>query len=381
MTLGVVVPVYNTKSYLEKCIDSIIHQSFTDIKVVLVDDGSTDGSAEICDNFASADNRVYVLHQKNQGKLAARYNGVKCLNTDYVTFVDSDDWLDLDAYMKLAEYMEKGIDIISFMIIRSHEKYCAKSRSYFPFGEYTSEKIKNYIIPNMIWDYDENRFGLDPSLCNKIIKRDIVLSVLSKVKYMSISYGDDMAVVYPLMKKINTFVLINEYLYYHRQRKSDEIAPYYLDKDYYPKLAMLYSWLKAEFEGDDCLIEQIDRFFFESTKYRMKLYKSNQSFYGIFPFDKIPYRSKIILYGASDIGREYYAQIKKLNYAEVVLWVDINFDKYTSLVIKSPAEIGDEIQYDYVVVAVKTREVAEEIKDYLVNKKNVKSDKVIWSYK
>jgi len=381
VTLGVVVPVYNTKSYLEKCIDSIIHQSFTDIKVVLVDDGSTDGSAEICDNFASADNRVYVLHQKNQGKLAARYNGVKCLNTDYITFVDSDDWLDLDTYKNMTEYMGKNIDVISFMMIRSFDNYCTKSRSYFSFGEYTSEKIKNHIIPNMIWDCVENRFGLDPALWNKIIKRDIVLSVLSKVRHMPISYGDDVAVVYPLMKKINSFVLVNEYLYYHRQRKNNEIAPYYLDKDYYPKLAMLYSWLRDEFEDDECLVEQIDRFFVESAKYRMKLYTSNYHFYPLFPFDKISYKSRIILYGASDIGREYYEQLKSLNYAEVVLWVDINYDNYTSLPIKSPDELGDNIQYDYVVIAVKTKEVAKKIEDYLLNEKNVKQDKIIWSYR
>lgn len=79
LKLGVVVPVYNAEKYLDKCISSIIGQTYGNMEIVLVDDGSTDGSGTICDKYAERDSRIHVIHQKNQGKLAARYQGVKML--------------------------------------------------------------------------------------------------------------------------------------------------------------------------------------------------------------------------------------------------------------------------------------------------------------
>lgn len=97
-SIGVIVPVYNTKKYLEQCIESILNQNCDALQVVLVDDGSDDGSEKICDDFAIKDSRIKVIHQVNKGKLEARYIGAYSLETDYITFVDSDDWIADDTY-------------------------------------------------------------------------------------------------------------------------------------------------------------------------------------------------------------------------------------------------------------------------------------------
>ena len=96
MLISVIVPVYNAGEYLEKCVNSILNQTFTDFELILVDDGSTDASGSMCDEFAQKDSRVKVIHQSNAGSSAARNVGIKASSGAFLSFVDSDDWLDPD---------------------------------------------------------------------------------------------------------------------------------------------------------------------------------------------------------------------------------------------------------------------------------------------
>ena len=93
--ISIVVPVYNVKeSYLTKCLESIIHQTMKEIEIILVDDGSSNDSLKICNKFAEKDKRIIIIQQKNQGVSVARNNGIKISNSEYIMFVDSDDWLE-----------------------------------------------------------------------------------------------------------------------------------------------------------------------------------------------------------------------------------------------------------------------------------------------
>lgn len=99
--ISVIVPVYNTKEYLERCVNSLLKQTYQDMEIILVDDGSTDGSGEICDRFAEQDRRVRVLHKENGGSSSARNLGIENAEGDYIGFVDSDDYVDADMYERL----------------------------------------------------------------------------------------------------------------------------------------------------------------------------------------------------------------------------------------------------------------------------------------
>ena len=113
MKLSVIVPVYNTARYLEQCVDSILSQTFADIELILVDDGSTDKSGEICDKYICRDNRVRVYHNENKGPLVSRKLGVEQACGEYVTFVDADDFIAEKSYEFALEDMSRGIDVIS----------------------------------------------------------------------------------------------------------------------------------------------------------------------------------------------------------------------------------------------------------------------------
>lgn len=101
ISISVIVPVYNSEAYIRRCVDSIINQTLDNIEIILIDDGSTDKSGEICDLYATIDNRVKVIHQKNAGVSAARNVGIDVAVGEYIGFVDSDDWIELNMYEKL----------------------------------------------------------------------------------------------------------------------------------------------------------------------------------------------------------------------------------------------------------------------------------------
>lgn len=110
--ISVIIPVYNTKKYLHSCLDSILAQTYTDLEILFVDDGSTDGSSELLDSFAECDSRIRVVHQPNGGVCAARNRGIEEARGDYLSFIDSDDTLESDMYETLMGLIrEHGVEI------------------------------------------------------------------------------------------------------------------------------------------------------------------------------------------------------------------------------------------------------------------------------
>lgn len=105
--ISIIVPIYNVEKYLPRCIDSILAQTYTDIEVILVDDGSSDGCPAICDDYAKKDNRIIVIHQKNAGVSAARNAGLKVSHGEYIGFVDPDDWISQFMYQEMLEAIER----------------------------------------------------------------------------------------------------------------------------------------------------------------------------------------------------------------------------------------------------------------------------------
>lgn len=104
--ISIIIPVYNTVNYLERCLDSVVSQTYRNMEIICVDDGSTDGSERIVDEFAARDNRVIAIHQDNGGESNARNTGLKIAGGDYIGFMDCDDWIDPDMYETLAKALE-----------------------------------------------------------------------------------------------------------------------------------------------------------------------------------------------------------------------------------------------------------------------------------
>lgn len=165
--ISIIVPVYNIEEYLPRCIDSILGQSYDNIEVILVDDGSTDRSGKICDEYLKRDNRVVVLHKNNGGSSSARNAGINIANGDYVGFVDSDDYIEETMYEKMVQaILETGCGIVQVARdeIDANGNYmpnvCSMPDSRI---EYSSEEFLRELLLHI---------G-DCSFCTKLLKRDL----------------------------------------------------------------------------------------------------------------------------------------------------------------------------------------------------------------
>lgn len=111
--LSVIIPVYNVEEYLEKCIESVLKQAYSPFEVILVDDGSSDKSSSICDQYGRADKRIKVIHQSNQGHTIARQNGFRASDGDYIIFIDSDDWIKDEMFaLMMDKVLKEKADIV-----------------------------------------------------------------------------------------------------------------------------------------------------------------------------------------------------------------------------------------------------------------------------
>ena len=131
--LSVIVPVYNTKKYLRECIDSILAQTYSNYELILVDDGSTDGSSEICDEYAQKNERVFVIHKENCGLLHTRKVGFAAAKGEYISYIDSDDFIAADMYeYMMSKIAEHNVDVAIFQVNDQMKKMVA--RLIFPIA-------------------------------------------------------------------------------------------------------------------------------------------------------------------------------------------------------------------------------------------------------
>jgi glycosyltransferase involved in cell wall biosynthesis len=218
--LSIIIPVYNTKQYLAACLDSILKQEGTDYEIILVDDGSTDGSAALCDEYASRYDNIRCHHQANSGHTAARQQGFRLSRAEYVTFVDSDDWVAPDIYTSMCRAAgETGADILHCNYIAAmpdREKKCA---SPFAPGFYDKKRLSEEVYPYMIYSGTFFVYGIAPSMCNKIFRRSLLEKHLMRVPH-NVLVGEDGLASYSCMLEAKSIYFFDEAFYYYRSNGS-----------------------------------------------------------------------------------------------------------------------------------------------------------------
>ena len=154
--ISVIVPVYNVELYLKRCLDSIINQTYTNLEIILINDGSPDNCGTICDEYKQKDDRIIVIHQENQGPGIARNSGINLATGEYISFVDSDDYLDIKAYEQLISFsLENNLDIVYFdyhEVYKDKIKYALPQKQIFLNEQEPLKTILKYQISDMFWD-------------------------------------------------------------------------------------------------------------------------------------------------------------------------------------------------------------------------------------
>lgn len=212
-TVSVIVPVYNCRDYLPKCIESILNQTYSQIQLILVDDGSSDGSGEICDAFAEKDSRIHVIHQKNKGVSAARNAGLDAAVGAYLLFVDSDDCIDSDAiHTSLNGFIDNTIGVVIFGITKKLEKETEKQQLPMEVGIYTKEEM----LYGILTDYAG--FGAGYPF-NKVWRTDMFDRTTGVPQFdPALYYFEDLEWVTRMLLRIPKANLLPEYLYQYNVR-------------------------------------------------------------------------------------------------------------------------------------------------------------------
>ncbi|HAO07960.1 MAG TPA: hypothetical protein DCQ50_13490 [Chryseobacterium sp.] len=224
--LSVIIPVYNVESYLSRCVDSVLMQTFNHLEIILVNDGSTDSSGLICDEFASKDKRVKVIHQKNAGVSAARNAGMQIAIGDYIAFVDSDDWLEQSMYESMMEIaVRENVDVIMCDFFNVKNGCTEKITSDIRKGFYDKKSIVTELYPTLL--VTEN-FGRIPivSACICLFKKTMFTE--SKVYFNeNLKYSEDYLFMAEIVTKTSSFYYMKgQYFYYYLQNDESRSKKY-----------------------------------------------------------------------------------------------------------------------------------------------------------
>ena len=210
--VSIIVPIYNVEKYLEKCVCSILNQDYNNLEVILVNDGSTDKSLEICERLQKKDNRIKIINQKNLGVSAARNNGFYYSKGDYICFIDSDDIIEIDMVSTLVKLLQENECEVANCNIHIIEKDKTERNFYTNknIKIYNSSELKKYFLLGKVshacWD--------------KMYKRE----VLEKVNFMLNSTSEDIYFCWKLYKTINKMVVTSKVGYHYIRKNENSIT-------------------------------------------------------------------------------------------------------------------------------------------------------------
>lgn len=381
--ISVVVPVYNVSKYLEKCIVSILNQTYRNLEVIIVDDGSTDGSSQICDQLAMEDNRITVIHKKNGGLVSARKAGISIAKGKYVINIDSDDWIELNMiHEMLVQAIANDADIVTSGYYGEYGGTHTRIVDSILEGCYSNKNELEYLYRHLIFNGTVEKSGILPNLVCKLIKSSLLQDVYLKLSNEAI-IAEDAAIIYSccvIAKKI----VVTHNIYYHYVMRSSSII-HSKSKFFFKNINSIYLFLDDFFGRSDNSSDLMEQ---------LNVYIVKLAFVGInslglgkwgnipeydFPKRKIPFDSKIVLYGAGRVGRSYYKHIYAEKLYQLAGWIDEQYQEYQKEGIDVlPVETLKDMEYDYILIALKRYELVRDVKEHLKKEFNADETKILW---
>ena len=244
--ISIIVPVYNVESYLEECLESIKNQTYADIEVILVNDGSTDGSREICEQYCEKDIRFRLINQENQGQSVARNRGVKESVGQFIMFVDSDDVINTNVLEVLLPYMKTDVDIVECRMTRKKEEFFLNKTSTIVFEGNSKEAILNCIA------FKEVKY----CAFKKLYRREIV----EKIPFLEGYIYEDVFTGINYLKHIRKIVVIDYIGYYYRVHANSTMTKSFNEKDL--DIFKVGNQLIDSFKDDENMLPYIGYFMF-----------------------------------------------------------------------------------------------------------------------
>ena len=382
--VSVIIPIYNAAQYLHKCLKSVISQTYKNLDIILIDDGSLDDSYDIAKEYQEKDSRIRLFTQTNIGLIATRKRGIELAEGEIVGFVDSDDWIEPIMYERLVQCMEENeCDLVTSGIYRDYADGSRKEwYDLYPEGVYVN--LESAIYPSMLHDFKKNEMGLKCTLVNKLYRRQILQDIYGEID-TRVFYGEDALTIYPYCLRCKRIYNLNDsyFHYYIRNNSMCRAANEKLAINTY----YLYNGLRDAFMESNCansLLKQLKHYLFQLESHTLKvLYNIDTLAYAKWDFSKYKdiFGKRIVIYGAGACGQALYRELDSLGYKEnVVAWVDKNPEGKTEQCmyeITAIKEIVDK-KFDYLIIAIKSQNIAIEVMKELTKDYAVEEDKVVW---
>ena len=377
--ISVLVPIYKIDQYLGICIESLLNQTYKNLEIILVDDGSPDRCPEICDLYARKDSRIKVIHKKNGGLVSARKAGMLAATGEYIGYVDGDDWVGLGFYHALyGSISESGADIAVAGFSRDLFSSTKNILNAIPSGVYECDALDD-IKKQMISFGDFYCHGLTTYLWNKLFRREAILKYQLDMDER-ITIGEDAATAYNAIMGANKIVVTDNCAYHYRQREDSMLKTSLNYAEEYRKVKYLHDYMMNSLSvwPDGYLLQEQTRNLIVST-YIIRsggTLGSSHPKFSNFPFSTDLTNKCIVIYGAGTFGQQFVKRLKNEKKCQLVAWVDEDYWEYRRCCMDvDPLESICSNDYDYVVIANLTPTVIDKMKknlyDYGVEQKKI----------
>lgn len=362
--ISVVVPVFNAEDYIERCLNSIMFQTFTNLEIILVDDGSNDKSGAICEKYSKKDSRIVVFHQKKGGPVKARKKGISIASGKYIGFVDADDYLESSFFERMYDIIER--ENVQFV----HSGYY-KNNTYRGFKESYSVSLNSNNRLEFLCDHvlTHGNEEVMPSMWSKLFQAKLCKSLFPRIPD-DIDYGEDLLFLCECILEADSLFILNEAYYYYTEKKeslSNSINEKQLSKEIrlYNEVCLLLNKFKDNINIQKCLNTFLLRHVLIGLEHHPK-YMNYAIRYIVPDIEKLKGK-RIVIYGAGQVGIDYYRQICQYSNCKLVTWVDKNADSIENefFDIEKPEIIIDN-SFDCVVLAILSEKTRKGIEKNLI---------------
>ena len=367
--ISIIVPVYNAEEYLASCVDSILAQTYRDIEVILIDDGSTDNSSVICDEYHKKDERVKVLHTANGGVVAARKRAVALATGEYVLGVDADDWIDDVRLQRIAEVIEQtDADMVysADFVVEQGDRSIARQHDVED-RVYQRDEIEQEIFLRMSdWTKCFAKPKIEWALWLWAIKTEIIKSNMQLLDD-KISRGEDMLVVWLSLLSARSVAAVKNCTYHYRQTDGS-ITHQKIDWD---ERSRWYQNAKAELTKQNAsanimmgLLVYMHWVYFVNDYEHLNIQELDY----LYPYKQVKKHSKIVVYGAGRFGKSLVQHVRSSKTHELAMWIDKcpKESACEDCVIQGVEAIKN-AEYDYVIIAALNYDVVEDMERTLLS--------------
>ncbi len=396
MMISIIVPIYNVENYLKQCLESICKQTYKQIEIILINDGSTDGCSDICDLYLERDSRIKVIHKRNEGLVRARKTGINFAMGEYIAYVDGDDWIEPNMIERLYNTLiEQDADIA---ICGRYEDTGDTHRPVYhgiPEGRYDKQALLEYVYPKMIVNDAFFEWGIFPGVWDKLFKRECLEKYQMAVDDR-LTMGEDAACTYPALLNADKIYVLHECLYHYRQSASSMVKQNTEVELQRKRFNILYNSVNKSFEKYKDIYDLREQWkeyiLFLMVPRADVLYRDIDKLDFLFPFKNVKKGSNIILYGMGTYGQLLYKFIKNTGICNILACADKNYVELAKqgLPVVSPDEIRN-YDYDAIVVANSFAKVRDAIfrdlsskyskeKIHLLDEELIKSDESLRAF-